>query len=71
MNANGNTFSDDSIILEILERNLGKNNAEKVFKTLSGTFDADSIVFFPFRINSSSFHFFERIARWCIGIIHI
>lgn len=40
----GRTFSDDAIILGILERNLGKNNAQKVLKTLSGTYDADSII---------------------------
>lgn len=38
------TFKDDSIILDILERNLGKNNAKKVLKTLSGNYDADSII---------------------------
>jgi len=40
----GNTFDDDSIIQDILKRNLGKKNAQIVFKSLSGTYDADSII---------------------------
>ncbi len=38
------TFSEDSIILRVLKENLGKNNAEKVFKSLSGIQDSDLII---------------------------